>query len=67
MIAKSEHEEKYPERSICVVDTLAASMGEGLLVHYAVELKNQGKTIIISTHIFSIKIQLNLYIKHSIN
>ena len=35
----------FPERKIIVVDTLSASMGEGLLVHYAVQLKNQGKTM----------------------
>ena len=40
-----DYREMFPERKITVVDTLAASMGEGLLVHYAVQLKNQGKTI----------------------
>lgn len=40
-----DYREMFPERKIMVVDTLAASMGEGLLVHYAVQLKNQGKTI----------------------
>ena len=40
-----DYREMFPERKIIVVDTLAASMGEGLLVHYAVQLKNQGKTI----------------------
>ena len=40
-----DYREMFPERKITVVDTLAASMGEGLLVHYAVQLKNQGKTM----------------------
>jgi fatty acid-binding protein DegV len=33
--------EDYPERKICVVDSLCASMGEGLLLYKAVELKEQ--------------------------
>ncbi|MBE6625944.1 MAG: DegV family protein [Ruminococcaceae bacterium] len=34
--------EKYPERRIIVIDTLAASAGQGLLVHLAVEAKRGG-------------------------
>ncbi|MBO5106564.1 MAG: DegV family protein [Clostridia bacterium] len=37
--------EKYPERKIYDVDSLAASLGQGLLVHYAVNKKNEGATI----------------------
>jgi len=40
-----DYKEMFPDRKIIVVDTLSASMGEGLLVHYAVKLKNQGKTM----------------------
>ena len=40
-----DYREMFPDRKIIVVDTLAASMGEGLLVHYAAELKKQGKTM----------------------
>ena len=40
-----DYKEMFPDRKIIVVDTLAASMGEGLLVHYAVKLKNEGKTM----------------------
>ncbi len=40
-----DYKEMFPERNIRVVDTLSASMGQGLLVHYAVQLKNQGKTL----------------------
>ena len=43
--AAEDYKEEFPDRKIIVVDTLSASMGQGLLVHYAVELKNQGKTI----------------------
>ncbi|MBR4072332.1 MAG: DegV family protein [Clostridia bacterium] len=37
--------EEFPERKMIAVDTLSAALGEGLLVHYAVELKNQGKSM----------------------
>ena len=40
-----DYREMFPDRKIIVVDTLSASMGEGLLVHYAVELQKQGKTM----------------------
>ena len=36
---------KYPERKIYDVDSLAASLGQGLLVHYAVNKKREGATI----------------------
>ena len=45
MIAKSELEEKYPDRTIRVVDTLCASMGQGLLVWYACKEREAGKTV----------------------
>lgn len=37
--------EKYPERKIYIVDTLSASLGQGLLLTYACEFKNQGESI----------------------
>ena len=37
--------EEYPDAKIITVDTLAASLAEGLLVMKAVELQEQGKTI----------------------
>jgi len=37
--------EERPDAKIVVVDSLCASMGEGLLVHKAVELKEKGKSI----------------------
>ncbi len=40
-----DYKEMFPDRKIIVVDTLSASMGEGLLVHYAVKMKNEGKTM----------------------
>ncbi|MBQ8140429.1 MAG: DegV family protein [Clostridia bacterium] len=44
-VAAKELSEKYPERKILTVDTLAASLGEGLLVYYAVKMKNEGSDI----------------------
>ena len=40
-----ELSEKYPDRKIIVIDSLCASLGEGLLVHKAVTLKEQGHTL----------------------
>ena len=44
-IASIELKEKYPEAKIIVVDTLAASAGEGLMVYLTVEQKKSGATI----------------------
>ncbi len=44
MIAKSELEEKFPNRVIRVVDARCASMGQGLLVWYACKERAAGKT-----------------------
>lgn len=43
VIAAEELREKYPDRKICMVDTLAASLGQGLLVWHAARLRAQGK------------------------
>ena len=37
--------ESYPERKIIIVDTLQASMGQGLMVKYAVEKRNEGLSL----------------------
>jgi DegV family protein with EDD domain len=37
--------EEHPEATITVIDSCAASMGQGLLVHKAVMLKEQGKSM----------------------
>lgn len=44
-IAAQELREKYPERRICVCDTLAASMGQGLLVWYACKKRDEGMSL----------------------
>ena len=44
-IAAEELRESYPDRKIIVVDTLAASAGEGLIVYLTVKKKAEGATI----------------------
>jgi len=44
-IAADELREQYPDRKIFVVDTLAASLGQGLLVWYACKKRDEGLTI----------------------
>ena len=44
-IAANELAEQYPDRKIILVDSLCASLGQGLLVHYATTLKEEGKSI----------------------
>ena len=45
VIAAEELKEKYPDRKIYTVDTLAASLGQGLLVWYASNMRAEGKSI----------------------
>lgn len=45
MLAAEELREEFPERQIAVVDTYAASLGEGLLVLKAAELLKTGKRL----------------------
>ena len=42
VIAAQELKEKYPDRTINVVDTLCASLGQGLLVWYACKKRDAG-------------------------
>lgn len=44
-IAAEELSEKYPERKIYTVDTLAASLGQGLLVYLAAKKRLAGESI----------------------
>ena len=44
-IAAQQLLEKYPQRKILTVDTLAASAGQGLLLYLAVQKRNDGATI----------------------
>lgn len=45
MIALRELQEKFPDRKLYAVDTLCASMGQGLLVYLACKLKESGADI----------------------
>lgn len=45
MIARRQMEEKFPGRRIAVFDSLAASMGEGLLVYLAVQEQKAGRSL----------------------
>lgn len=45
LLAVEELRERYPDRKIFAVDTLCASMGQGLLVYLAAQQKAAGKTI----------------------
>lgn len=37
--------EKYPERKLCVIDSLCSSSGYGLLVDVAADMRDQGRTL----------------------
>ncbi len=45
VIAAGELAEKYPERTINVVDTLSASLGQGLLVWYTCKQRDNGLSL----------------------
>ena len=45
VIAAEELREKYPDRKIYTVDTLCASLGQGLLVYHACRERAEGKSI----------------------
>ncbi|MDD3411195.1 MAG: DegV family protein [Eubacteriales bacterium] len=42
MLAGQDLRRKYPDRKIFVLDSLCASMGEGLAVHYALQYRDAG-------------------------
>jgi DegV family protein with EDD domain len=44
-LACEELSEEYPERSLCAVDTLCASLGQGLLVYHAAKMRLDGKSM----------------------
>lgn len=57
--AAQELAEKYPERTVLTTDTLAASLGEGLLVYYACQKRDEGASITeVRDYIESIKLNL---------
>ena len=44
-MAAEELKEEFPDRKIEVIDTLAASMGEGMITWYAVKMQKEGKSL----------------------
>ena len=44
-IAAQELSEQYPQRRVRVVDTLCASLGQGMLVYQAAQLRQAGKSL----------------------
>lgn len=42
----NELKEKFPDQDFYGVDSLCASMGEGLMVHYAVTMRKEGKSVL---------------------
>lgn len=45
VIAAEELQEKYPHRTILVVDSLCAALGQGLLVHHACRQRDAGMSV----------------------
>ena len=45
VIAANELQESYPDRKIRVVDSLAASLGQGLLLHYTSQKRDEGLSL----------------------
>lgn len=45
VLAAEELAQRYPERTIRVIDTLAASMGQGLLCYYAARHRQAGESL----------------------
>ena len=45
VIAANELAEKYPQRKVLVVDTLCASLGQGLFTYYACQKRDEGLSL----------------------
>ena len=50
-LAAEQLREKYPDRRLVVIDSLCSSSGYGLIVDSAADMRDEGKTILFSTHI----------------
>lgn len=59
-LGAEELRERYPARKIVVIDTLSASLGQGMLVYRANELKQEGKSLdTVAQYIEDNKLRLN--------
>lgn len=45
-MCKAELEERYPDANICVIDSLCASGGQGMLLYHAVQNKKNGMSVV---------------------
>lgn len=45
LIAAEELKEEFPDRQLCVIDTLCSSSGYGMIVDYAADLADEGKEL----------------------
>lgn len=45
VIAANEVNEENPDANVVVVDTVCASVGEGVILHYAIKMRDEGKSI----------------------
>ncbi len=61
MIAKESLAEKYPERKIMIVDSLAASAGYGLFMEELADLRDQGRSI---DEVYQFAMDYRLNIQH---
>jgi len=44
-IARDELKQEYPDRKVIIVDTLCAALGQGVIVCYAAQMRDEGKSI----------------------
>ena len=63
LIAVDDIRSEYPDANIIVIDSLAASAGQGLLVHKAVMMKESGKSM---EEIAAYLLENRLHVVHSI-
>jgi len=61
VMVMSELQDEFPERKLMHVDTLCASVGQGLLVYYAAELRDAGAAI---EEVFKKVMEAKDYIHH---
>lgn len=59
-LAKDELQSDFPDREICLLDTLGASLGEGIFVQKAVEMKERGRSL-SATHATLSKLVKKMY------
>lgn len=61
VIVANQLREEYKERTIMVIDSLCASMGQGLFVYYACKLREEGKSI---TEVYEWLLENRLHVCH---